>query len=194
MNDPNPSLALLDANLGGTELALGVTVALLVAVAVLGLLAQRRLRALEEELQRLGELERLEPIQELLKKADEDRQDLDQRRLEHVLADVRDGIKRLEGSVLGALERQAQQPTQTAAPRSEPSLRERVVNRLLALGYSDIRIVTDAAELEELNAEDADGSVVVEARRESSLYKGRVLLRAGSLTDVELKPFYPIFP
>ena len=98
-------------------------------------------------------------------------------------------------AVLDVLERQAATPAPTATtPRPDPSLRERVVNRLLALGYTDIRIVTGADELAELACEDAEGAVVVELRQGGSVLKGRVLLTAGSITDVQLKPFYPTFP
>ena len=39
-----------------------------------------------------------------------------------------------------------------------------------------------------------DPLAVVEARREGVLQKGRVVVRAGALTEVEMKPAYSIFP
>jgi len=189
-----PCLALIDSSSGSAELLLGVLVLLVVMVAALQIAGRRRLGQLEMRLQKLDALEKLGEIQELLAKAAADRGDLDQRRLEHVLVDVRDGIKRLEGSILGVLERQAASPVEVATPRPDPTLRERVVNRLLALGYTDIRVVTEADELQELSREDADGSIVVEVHQGSSQLKGRVLLRGGTITDVDLNSFYPIFP
>jgi len=181
-----------------SELALLVLIATLAfGAVVLGFLGVRRLGALARRLEALEQLGRLEEIQEHLSRAAAERGDLDQRRLEHVLTDVRGGIKRLEASILGVLERQATE-AQTAPPaqaeRSVPSLRERVVNRLLALGYSDIRVVTGSDELAELSGPGADGSIVVEVHQGASQLKGRVLLRGGTITDVELKSFYPIFP
>ena len=38
------------------------------------------------------------------------------------------------------------------------------------------------------------GDVVVEARREGVLCKGRVRIRAGRIDSVQLQPAFPIFP
>lgn len=200
--DPTPAhspLALLELGAGTEQSLLLVLLVLVLGVLVVSFLALRRSSALSRRLETLEQLGRLEEIQEHLNRVDAERGDLDQRRLEHVLVDVRAGIKRLEASILGVLERQAadaqaERPAQAESPRPVPKLRERVVNRLLALGYSDIRVVTDAAELAELSAEDADGSIVVEVHQGATQLKGRVLLRGGSITDVDLKSFYPIFP
>jgi len=63
-------------------------------------------------------------------------------------------------------------------------------------GYERVRLVTPASELEQLAAGEAGGSgeLVVEARRDGVLCKGRVLLRRGALTDVEIQPAYKLFP
>ena len=37
-------------------------------------------------------------------------------------------------------------------------------------------------------------AIAVEAVRDGVLCKGRVLLRAGALSDVEIKPAYTVFP
>lgn len=140
--------------------------------------------------------ERLATLDEILHKVSElvaARDDLDLRRLEHVLIDMRDAQGRLEDAFLRAVE-------VTASPGEGngsvavggQGLGERVVNRLLALGYERVQLVTRPEELAELTG--GDGEVLVEARRGGALYKGRVVIRAGRLTDVEINPSYSIFP
>ena len=75
---------------------------------------------------------------------------------------------------------------------SGETVAERVTNRLLALGFEQIQIVTRSEKLAELQRN--DGEVLVEAKREGVLHKGRVDLRAGRLADVEMNPAYSIFP
>ena len=153
-----------------------------------------RLREFESLARRL---EGLEEIRHSVARLAADRGDLDLRRLEHVLLELRDGQKRLEDALLARLQspRSLEQPDR-APGGAPPGLAERVINRLLALGYERVRLVTPAAELEQLAAGEAGGSgeLVVEARRDGVLCKGRVLLRRGALTDVEIQPAYKLFP
>jgi len=166
--------------------ALGALAGVWVAVA--------RLRAIEA----LGRrLDALEEIRHALARLVADRGDLDLRRVEHVLLELRDGQKRLEDALLARLQAPRAMGGPEAAPASSPSsLSERVTNRLLALGYERVRLVTRLDELERLGAAAAEGSgeIVVEARRDGVLCKGRVLLRGGALTDVEIQPAYKLFP
>ena len=123
------------------------------------------------------------------------RDDLDLRRLEHVLVDVRDTQRRLEDAFLRATEigtSGGAQATAVAVPASPESIGERVLNRLLVLGYEKVQIVTRQEKLAELARR--DGEVLVEARRDGVLHKGRVVLRGGRLTSVEIHPAYSIFP
>jgi len=172
-----------------------------VALIVLGVvgfaLLWTRLKALEARLQAQDTRATLEEVRAALAKAAEERGDLDHRRLEHVLNEVRGGIKRTESSVLAVIENQASQPQAPeaqAVPPRQPALRERVTNRLLALGFTDIRIVTPSEELQAIADEGGDGSVALEARQGATVVKGRVQIRAGAIDDVDLKPFYPMFP
>jgi hypothetical protein len=157
-----------------------------------------RLRQLHEDGRRL---EVLEEIDVKVGKLVAERADLDLRRLEHVLLDLRDTQKRLEDAILRTLE-----ADRTAAPRLEGAgsslvvpaapgphtTAERVTNRLLAMGYERIQIITRTEKLAELVSR--DGEVMVEARRDGVLHKGRVLMRGGRMGDVELHPAYSIFP
>jgi len=143
---------------------------------------------------------RLEPLEELtslVRKLAQEREDLDLRRLEHVVVDIRDGQKRTEDVLLRAVEAQAQQSSGESdgvlipvAPG--PTVGERVVNRLLAMGYERVQIISPVAEVTALS--NADGEVLIEAHRGGALYKGRVVLRGGTISDVELQPSYSIFP
>ena len=69
---------------------------------------------------------------------------------------------------------------------------ERVVNRLLALGYERVELIGGAEELAGLAH--TDGQVLVEARRDGVPCKGRVTIRSGRIEAVHLQPAFPAFP
>ena len=149
-------------------------------------------------LERLGErLDVLTELTTMVRKLTQEREDIDLRRLEHVVVDIRDGQKRTEDVLLRAVESQAQQSRGETdgllVPVSPgPTVGERVVNRLLAMGYERVQIISPAAEVTALSID--DGEVLVEAHRQGALFKGRVLVRSGTISDVELHPSYSIFP
>ena len=150
-----------------------------------------RLRAVEA---RAGAFARVEDLHGLLGKLANDREDLDLRRIEHLLVDLREAQERLEDALLRAVETKDKEAVGTEAlvPKSPDSLGERVINRLLALGYERVQIVTRSEKLIELASK--GGEVLVEARRQGVLHKGRVVIRGGRIADVEIHPAYSIFP
>lgn len=150
-----------------------------------------RLSVLAGDTRRLGILER---IAEDLGRVTHEREDLDLHRIEHVLVDIRTAQVRLEEALLRTLEAQAAgSERDLLAPQAAPeSLAERVVNRLLSLGFGQIQLVTPVEEIQALNSE--DGEVIVEVKRAGVLHKGRVLVRGGRLAEVEVQPSYAIFP
>lgn len=142
-------------------------------------------------------LEALDELKILVRKLVEDRDDLDLRRLEHVLVDLRDTQKRLEDSLVRAIESARKADREGSQEVLHPhsvaeSLGERVLNRLLAMGYTRVHVVTRPEKVLELV--NKDGEILVEARRDGVLHKGRVLVRGGRLADVEINPAYSIFP
>jgi hypothetical protein len=173
------------------EAVLWLGLALLFATGAAALAAWTIVRRLERLRTVLGTLETLPDLQRTLTRWLAERDDLDLRRIEHLLIDLRDGSKRMEELYLRGEERRAQ-PEGTLVPLAPPSLAERVVSRLLALGYEHIELVTPHAELEAMNQ--GGGDVLVEARREGALCKGRVRVRAGRIEAVQLQPAFPIFP
>lgn len=184
--------------LGDALLWLAVAGVFLLAVAAAGVWALvARTRALAGE---AGRLDALEAIRSRLDQLLAERSDLDLRRLEHVLLDVRDAQLRLEDALLRSIEagragrEDAASGVLVPVPRGDPSeaIGERVTNRLLALGYQQVQIVTRAEKLAELAAQ--DGDVLIEARRDGVLHKGRVGVRSGRLANVEIHPAYSIFP
>jgi hypothetical protein len=217
MNDPASSDALLQVLVW---IAIAATLAVLSGT-VAAWLAYVRARRIEE---RLGLLQSLERIDAALARFSESHAELDLRRLEHVLIDLRDGQRRVEERLLavveaahsGALARESHTgafaqgpgeaagtpgregvpalpaPPGAAARSTAGALAERAVTRLLALGYERIGIVTPEAELAALS--DADGEILVEARRDGAPCKGRVLLRGGRIADVQMQAAYSIFP
>lgn len=158
------------------------------AAALAGWAIVRRLAYLRGELRAL---ETLPELQRTLTRWLAERDDLDLRRIEHLLIDLRDGSKRLEELLLRGEEQRAQ-PSTALVPLAPPALGERVVNRLVALGYEHIELVTPHAELEAFGQQ--GGDVLVEARREGVQCKGRVRIRAGRIDSVQLQPAFSIFP
>ncbi len=148
-------------------------------------------------LEQLGSrLEALEDLRNSLARLAGDREDLDLRRVEHVLLEMRDGQRRLEDTLLEKVQSPRSPEAPEAAAGRPAGLAERVTNRLLALGYERVRLVTRLDDLEGLgaSADGGSGEVLFEARRDGVLCKGRVLLRRGALTDVEMQPAYKLFP
>jgi hypothetical protein len=176
-------------------LALALLLVACAGVAGLWVLALRA-RGLERLAPRL---DALEEIRAALARLSSQREDLDLRRIEHVLIELRDAQVRLEDVLMRHAE-----ATRAALMNGEAStalpaiagggeaLAERAINRLLAMGFERIQIVTRAEKLAELGAR--DGEVLVEARKGGVLHKGRVLVRTGRIANVELHPAYSIFP
>jgi len=153
-----------------------------------------RLRVLEE---RSRLLEALGELRSALTRLVDERDDLDLRRIEHVLIDLRDTQRRLEDALLRSVEGERSRAGDEGPPAAglalgRGDLAERVVNRFLSLGYERVEIVTRPEKLSELAAQ--DGEVLVEARRQGVLHKGRVLVRGGRIASVDMHPAYSIFP
>jgi len=175
------------------ELWIGVSLGVLALAGLLLLyLLLIRLRDLERS---AGSLEHLSKIEAQLNEIAREPQDLDLRRLEHVLIDIRDGQRRVEARMLSLLEYlQAERvnpvPEGVGAPL--PGGVDRIMSRLLALGFERVEFLTPADEMVELF--ESGGDVLVEARRSGTPYKGRVVLQGGTIADVQLRPSYQIFP
>lgn len=184
---PFPPLSLLPTWIEGAGLLIGL--GLLVGLWLL----HGRLRDLGRDLQRL---ERLESIEASLSRLAGERGDLDLRRLEHVLLEVRDALRRMEDAWLATSQSARRSEAPERVPGAPAGLAERVVNRLLALGYERVRLLTPPEELAALASEPrgGNGEITIEARRNGALCKGRVLLRSGALTEVEIRPSYSVFP
>ena len=127
--------------------------------------------------------------------------DLELRRLEHVLIDIRDGQKRQEERLLTLGDAVAQARESAVAPeRPGPAaieergvaLRDRIVSRLLALGFERIELLASSSEIEGMVG--AEGEVSVEARRAGAWHKGRVVIRSGSIADVTMRASFEAFP
>jgi hypothetical protein len=187
----------------GTDASLLLTVALVGAVLALLLwrmiaIVQRldeRVARLEDEAHRLGRAAVSRGT------AGPAQAGHDLARVEGLLEDLRDVQRRLDDR-LSALAERASAPTPVAAASAagvaggaassavseSAQLVERALNRLLALGYEQVEVVTPR------DAVDPDGAVIVEARRSGAIYKGAVRLSGGVVTDVELRPSHGLFP
>ena len=172
---------------------LGLGLLFIVGIGVAGLWTlQNHVRRLEEL---AGRLAMLESIQASLKVLCGQRGDLDVRRLEHVLIEIREGQKRLDETLLSTLENSRARGVEIIPQGSPANLADRVVNRLVALGYERVQILTPSAELGALaNGAEDEGEIVVEARRHGAACKGRVQVRSGMLADVHMQPTYGAFP
>jgi hypothetical protein len=179
---------------------LAVVLAGAIAFGVWGILA--RLDKFDALTQKL---EALEQIRSALQALAKERSDLDLRRIEHVLIEMRDGQRRLEDAILRATQNALQSALQAtrsgahddpgaAALANPDDPAQRILARVLAQGFERVQIVPDSAEIQRLIAAGGLQEVLVEARRNGVLCKGRVLLRDGAVTDVELTPAYTMFP
>ena len=187
MSTSQDTAAALEAWLVASLPWLGAALLLAVGAGVVGVfMIVRR----TQDLERLaGRLDVLEDLKATLGRLADARGDLDVRRIEHLLIEIRDGQRRVEDRLLRAVEaaRASGSPHSAAG-----SLSERVIDRLLALGYERIQLITPVDQLPA--GEAAEGEVLVEAHRNGVLCKGRVSVSAGALVDVELKPAYTAFP
>ncbi len=187
-----------------SSIALSVCALLLGACAAAVWVLVVRLGRLEKK---LAPLDRLEEIQKSIQKTQEDAGALDLRRIEHALIDIRDGQKRVEDRTLAVLEAAQGGPripgalaTTGSAPgaahssASGSALADRLVTRLLALGYERIQFVTPLAKIAELAEGKTDGEVSVEARRDGAACKGRIFVKQGAIADVQIQSAYSVFP
>lgn len=148
---------------------------------------------LAEQAEQMESLQGLEEIVESLEVIAERSDQLGRRRLEHVLIDIRDGQKRFEERWLAQVEKQGgASGTMPGIDSSATSLSERITNRLLAMGFERIDVLSPIEEVEAIG--EGDGEVRVEARRAGVAHKGHVLLREGSIADVRLRDGYDAFP
>ncbi|HIF40397.1 MAG TPA: hypothetical protein EYQ74_04780 [Planctomycetes bacterium] len=192
MSLPPSTLLLAD------PISLGVEVLYLIGAVIGALLViiwmlWRMISALGEQAEQLDALQGLEEIAESLESIAERSDELGRRRLEHVLIDIRDGHKRFEERWLAQMEKHG--GVSGAMPGIDPqatSLSERITNRLLAMGFERIDVLSPVEEVEAMA--DGDGEVRVEARRGGVAHKGHVLLREGSIADVRLRDGYDAFP
>lgn len=183
--------AVLDTSAGLFWLGCVALVLLLGALVVVVTMAGR-LRQIEDKLHRL---ERLDTLDAGLAQIVERHGELDLRRLEHVLLDMRDGQKRVEERLLAVVEAANQEHQSFTAIEKEGArgaVSDRIVNRLLALGFERIELLTQSEDLEALLK--TGGDVLVEARREGALHKGRVILKDGAIADVQMRSSYEVFP
>jgi len=175
---------------------LGAALLLATSVGVVGIfLLLRRLG----ELERLGaRLDALEEIRSGLARFVDQRGDLDLRRIEHALLEIRDGQKRLEAALMRSVESARAGALRSGPEGGSGGIADRVIDRLLVLGYERIQLVTPLDELPPAGEDAAEGGqeyeVLVEAHRNGVLCKGRAHLRAGTLVDLEMKPAYTAFP
>lgn len=167
-----------------------------------------RARRIEE---RLARLDRLDELAAGVKTLAAREGELDLRRLEHVLIDIRDGQRRVEDRMLALLEARARHVVEgrssslgdeaatggalvpaSASAEAGAALSDRIVTRLLALGYERIVLVTPTDEIARVARE--GGAVVVESRRDGAACKGRVIVADGRIHDLQIQSAYSTFP
>ena len=154
-----------------------------------------RAKALDEPLDRLKALDEI-PVG--LRSVVESTSQIDLQRLEHLLIDLRDAQKRLREQLMQLAEMprevvtvESNGPTERPKPPSVP-LAERVTNRLLALGFERIQILSSAEDLEAIAG--GDGEVLVEARRDGATCKGRVTIQKGAIAETSVRSNHDMFP
>lgn len=168
-----------------------ISALLLAGIAALLTQILGRLRSLEE---RLGTLDRLSDIRSELARLGKSGGSSDLSHLEGVLVDLRDSQRRLAERLVQLAETATREHSAgSRAPESElASGAERIVNRLLAMGYESVQIITPGELV--LSAFEQGGDVLVEARREGVACKGRVRVEGGRIRDAELRSAHSMFP
>jgi hypothetical protein len=182
----------MTSSLGETLPGIAIGLALLVCVAAGVWLLIQVLARLKEVQGTLASLERLDSIDGQVRALTEQQKGLDLARLEHVLIDLRDAQKRLEERLVGAVEAQGRAVTSESETPGRASLSERVMSRLLAMGFERIEVLTSLADLEAIG--EGDGEVIVEARKGGAMHKGRLSVKSGTISDVRLRSAYESFP
>jgi hypothetical protein len=171
--------------------------ACLVALAGYGVYLLARLARSAEEQRGIARNQQLllGELRDRLARLEQERAVVDLRRIEHLLIDARDGQVRLEDALLRSVERAApggvEGPARPAASAAE-ELIERVQNRLLAMGYERVQVVSGREQLETLAG--GRGEVLVEARRGGVIHKGKLSVVEGRILDVAMLPPYALFP
>jgi hypothetical protein len=165
--------------------------ALLGAIAVASWIAVVRLGEIER---RLKGLERGDGAPASAAQDARAREPLDSRRIEQVLIEIRDGSKRLEDALLRSQRtaRASDGAPEGSLAATGADLAERVTNRMLALGYERIVVVTPREQFAAIF--ESGGEVQVEARRDGAACKGKAVFRGGALVDVAMQSAYATFP
>lgn len=144
-----------------------------------------RLRSLDDRMRLLVDvLEKLqlERIEARLERLHEDLEDL-----REATVDVRSAVVQIPAPVSGG-SAAAAAPAFTEPPGAR--IAALVESRLLQLGYGNLQILTDLADVRA----DRDVEVQVECERNRMPVKGRVLVRNGAVRDVALQTVAPMFP
>ena len=162
------------------------------ALGGIALLAWQILRRLRDPSGLRGIDARLGELQSELARLGESRAALDLRRLEHLLIELRDAHKRLEERMMQIVESARAAQSDERQGKGPVPASERVVNRLLAMGYERIQIVTPPAELTHIFEQ--GGEVLVEARQGGAICKGRLRVREGAIVDADLRSAHAMFP
>lgn len=140
--------------------------------------------------------ERLGALASALEKLKLDRLEQRLEQLHDDLEDLREDVRHSASSVTEAVVRipTPSTPVMTLAASAElpgsDRLRALVETRLLQLGYGNLRLLTDLTGL----SLDGEVEVQVECERNHMPCKGRVMLRGGSLRDVQMQPVVQAFP
>jgi len=172
-------------------------IATLLTLAVVAVCSVLVLRKLDELYNRFDRLDQLEDIRAGVQQVADEHGNLDLRRVEHALLDIRDGQRRMEDRLIQtveALRARAPEPVEATQEGSARMIADRVFGRLISLGYEQINLVTPIEELEELAEASQTGEILVEARRNGAQCKGRVNIQDGVILDVELRSIYSAFP
>jgi hypothetical protein len=150
-----------------------------------------RLRSLEE---RLGTLDRLPEIRAELARIGKSGGGSDLSHLEGVLVDLRDSQRRLAERLVQLAETATREHSggERGADPGAATGPERIVNRLLSMGYDGVQIITSGEEVQA--AFEQGGEVLVEARREGVACKGRLRVEGGRIREAELRSAHSMFP
>jgi hypothetical protein len=160
------------------------------AILIAYVLVHARLVRFEKHLR---EIAGLKPLNERLKGVSDVLERVRLDRVEELLGQLHEDLQSLL-EAHGTLERELLR-AKPMAPAGEgvsagERIRAAVEARLLALGFGDLRILSDLRDA----SVDGETSVQVECARHNMVSKGKVTARNGAIVAVELKPVAQTFP
>ncbi len=161
-------------------LQFSLTFTTLVVLAVILYLRLRHYEAYLRDLEGIKTLnQRLKALVDGLQSLGTKRVELQLQEIQEVLQEIRNGIAQWPG-----------RESEGSPSRSSPNLLDICERKLYAMGYEEVRVLSDLSGVNPLEPV----RVVVEARKDGVACKGHLVLHGSAVTEMDLQRGYTSFP